>query len=159
MAMMRIVFEFEQEESAVTPQLLKHYWPESNDCGESGKQHRQLGLESEMALLAAVKAQPQVLRQLWLGQALSWMDGLENAEVFDLAKPVASGADLTPLAAELHEHARAYFLEDGMLDGTKSELLVTWLLALRIRRVTVEDAEGVLLCSDDAPPMRRKKPK
>lgn len=66
MATLRIILEFEQDEATITPAALADFWPHS----EGDAQQRKLGIESELALLAAVKAQPQLLRQLWLQQAL-----------------------------------------------------------------------------------------
>lgn len=154
MATLRIVLEFEQDEASITSNLLEKFWSPS----ESDGQHRKLGLESELALLAAVKAQPQVVRQLWLHQALSWLQGLGNTDVIDLLTLVVPGTpDLEPLVAELNEYARDYFLKAGMLNETDHELLVWRVHELRLRRIKVEDTEGVMLSSDEAPIRRNKK--
>ncbi|QKG59131.1 hypothetical protein GKZ68_20840 (plasmid) [Hymenobacter sp. BRD128] len=154
---MRIVFEFEQGEAPITPALLANYWHEGTDSGSSDQQTRDLGLESELAMFAAVKAQPELLRQLWLEKAISWLQWLENSEVYDLVKPVAPpGPDLHKIAAGLHDYARTYFLEDGVLDDFRSDTLIRWVLSLRMVKVSVEDAEGVLLNSDDKPLRRTR---
>ena len=154
MAILRIVFEFEQDEARVTPALLEKFWPHS----ESDALHRAQGLESELALLAAAEAQPHVVRQLWLEKALEWLLSLEDVDTFDMMKPLISpcgvaseaGADLKPLAVELNEYARAYFLEEGgMIEGSDHELLVRWVRGLRMRQIKIEDSEGSLLNSDD----------
>lgn len=155
MPTLRIVFEFEQDEARVTPALLENFWPRS----EGEAEHRRLGVESELALLAAVQARPEVKRQLWLQQALTWLYFLESPEVIDLVKPFPRDADLKALAAELSEYARGYFLEDGMINGMDHELLVHAVQRLRLCRVQVEDAEGVMLSSDDAPRRRGGKKK
>lgn len=163
MPTLRIVFEFEQEETPVTPALLQQFWAYS----EGDAQERAQGVESELALLAAAAAQPHVVRQLWLEKALDWLIFLEDRDTFDMMKPLitpyglASGAeaDLKPLAAELNETARAYFLgEGGMIeDNWDHQLLVRWVRELRMRRIKIEDSEGTLLNSDDVPPRRNKK--
>lgn len=146
--MMRIVFEFDQDDAEITPELLLQYWAVSADGGAAAAEARLLGLESELALAAAVQAQPQVLRQLWLEEARRWLHRLGDPEpFFDLIDPAAAPVDLYPLTAGLSAYARAYF-EENRTSGNDADALARWLQVLRLRRLTVEDDEGQLLSHD-----------
>ena len=157
---MRIVFEFEQREDALTPQLLKTYWPEEKDEDEAEKQNRQQGLESEVALVTAIKTQPEVLRSLWRQEALNWLHALETYQVAKLVETVAPDAvELQPLVAQLPKAAQAYFERPCLLDAYDSEPLIDYILNLDLCGVRIEDEQGVLLSSDDAPIRQKRKRK
>ncbi|OGX90164.1 hypothetical protein [Hymenobacter coccineus] len=155
--MMRIVFEFDQDEAEITPELLEQYWAVHPDGGAAAAEVRRLGLESELALVAAVQAQPQVLRQLWLARAVRWLESLGDPEPFDLIEHAVAPVDLFPLAEGLAADAQAYFEENRTREVDATDALARWLHTLSLQRVTVEDAEGPLLSSDDAPRWRGRK--
>ncbi|MGI4736841.1 MAG: hypothetical protein ACRYG7_16855 [Janthinobacterium lividum] len=145
--MLRIVFEFDQDDAESTPELLEQYWPVPA-AGAAAAEVRRLGLESELALAAVVQAQPPVLRQLWLEEARRWIYRLGDPEpFFDLLDATVAPVDLYPLTAGLSAYARAYF-EENRTNGNGADALVRWLQVLRLRRLTVEDDEGPLLTSD-----------
>ncbi|TPG57999.1 hypothetical protein [Hymenobacter nivis] len=146
--MLRIVFEFDQDAAEITPELLLQYWAVAADGGAAAAEVRLLGLESELALAAAVQAQPPVLRQLWLEEARRWIYRLGDPEPFiDLIDPAVEPVDLYPLTAGLSAYARGYF-EENRTNGNDADALARWLQVLRLRRLTVEDDEGPLLASD-----------
>ncbi|MGI4737581.1 MAG: hypothetical protein ACRYG7_20635 [Janthinobacterium lividum] len=160
--MLRIVFEFDQDEAEITPELLQYYWAAANDGADNGSaaaEAQLLGLESERALAAAARAQPQVLRQLWRAEAVHWLAGLDQPAVDALLAHAGAPVDLSPLTAGLSAHARAYFEEETRTrEADVTDALARWLQVLRLRRLTVADDEGPLFASDDAPrPPGRKR--